>query len=291
MRFANLETGEIVNIASYTTTDQADSEDFSNKKKNECRKLYNTIQSEFGNFYFYQYKRLLTTLENDTATAFRFLYLCTFADKDGYIYTSENQKCTTYSDFIFIFDRTKSTVTDFVKALEKYKLVYKSRECFIINSQYYAMNINSNSFKTNSVRAFNNAIRELYKDSNPKEHSVIGEVLKLVPYINIANNTLCWNIEDVHPDAIIPLTMQEIRHVLRPNSDYGRKITNKIENLYIKGEPVLGKFEATKGYQYIINPRLFYRGNNIYQLKGIMDQFDIAKGTYKRKRKKLNKGE
>ena len=249
------------------------------------RDLFNIIGKELGNFYFYRYDKLLELLNEDTATAFRFLYLCTYGDKSGYILTYNNQRCSKYSDFIFIFDRTKSSVIKFVKTMEDYKLIYKQNDFYKINSEYYSMNLDSTTFKKNSIRTFNRAIRDLYKNSDPREHSVIGEILKLVPYINISNNVLCWNIKDVHPDEIIPLNMNEIRAILRPKSDYGRKIMNKLEKLFIKGEPVLCRFESVGQTQYIINPRLFYRGNDISQLNAIIEQFDISKHRCDKKRK------
>ena len=281
MKFVSVDTGEIIDIASYKTMKQLTTEENDLKDSNQRKKLYEVIRKELGGFYFLQYNKLLDTLENDTATAFRFLYLCSYSDKDGYIYTYNSKKCSSYTDFTFIFDRTRSTVTDFVKAMEKHNLVYKIDDCYVVNTQYYSMNINSQTFKTNSIRTFNNAIRELYKNSNPKEHSLIGEILKLVPYINISNNILCWNNEAVRSDDIIPLTLAEIRGILRPNSDYGRKLTNKIEKLTIKGEPVFGKFDSLGNPHYVINPRLFYRGNNIDQLKGLIDQFDVTKNKRK----------
>lgn len=280
-RWFNEVTGEFKDdVRSITTGSDIKKREENIKAFHLRREFFNTIGKELGNFYFYRYDKLLELLNEDTATAFRFLYLCTYGDKHGNILTYNDQKCSTYSDFIFIFDRTKSSVIKIVKTLEDYKLIYKQNDYYKISREYYSMNLDSTAFKKNSIRTFNRAIRDLYNNSDPREHSIIGELLKLVPYINISNNVLCWNIEDVHPDEIVPLDMNEIRTILRPKSDYGRKIMNKLEKLFVKGEPVLGKFNSVDQIQYVINPRLFYRGNDITQLNAIIEQFDISKHRY-----------
>ena len=113
----------------------------------------------------------------------------------------------------------------------------------------------------------------------------------IAPYINLYNNILCWYPEESDKDKIQPLTLAEIRFILRANSNYGYEIERKLESLFIKGEPVFGKFEAAEEYQYIINPRLLYRGNDPLQFKGLIDQFDVAKGQYlnKKENKKTKK--
>lgn len=289
-RWYNVVTGEFKDdVRSILTGEDIKNEDEDSKILHMKRRLYNKIGEAFGNFYFYRYDKLLQLVEDDTATGFRFLFLCTYGDKQGYILTYNEEKCSIYSDFIPIFDRTKSSVIKIIKTLEEYGLIYKQNNYYRINSEYYSMNLDSAAFKKNSIRTFNRAIRELYKDSDPREHGAIGELLKLVPYINISNNVLCWNIEDVHPDEIIPLTMNEIRTILRPKSDYGRKIMNKLETLFIKGEPVLLKTQSVNQTQYVINPRLFYRGNDITQLGAIIEHFDISKYRYLNKKKKMIK--
>ena len=57
-------------------------EGFAKKKKKDEFSQY--INSNFGSFYFNNYMKLLKKLNNNTALLFRFLYLCTYADYDGY---------------------------------------------------------------------------------------------------------------------------------------------------------------------------------------------------------------
>ena len=54
--------------------------------RNNILPLPTLLQQEYGNFIHTRYQALLDKLNNDTATAFRFIYLCTYMDYDtGYI--------------------------------------------------------------------------------------------------------------------------------------------------------------------------------------------------------------
>jgi hypothetical protein len=147
-------------------------------------------------------------------------------------------------------------------------------------------------FKRQSIRTFNNAIKELYNNSNPKEHGIMGQFIKLVPYINIYNNTLCTDIECTDTKEIIPLNKSEIANILEPNNTYGYTLLDKLMNIFIKGEPAMGLFISMGQYQYRINPRLFYRGNDYRNLQDLINSFDITKQQVirKQKLKKMAKG-
>lgn len=263
------------------------------KELEQRRKLYEKIEEHCGNFYFYRYDKLIEQLNDDTATAFRFLYVCTCANKDGKIIAYDDTPCRTISDFTYVFEKTIDTVKHYLETIMSNNLIYKKDGCYWVNPIYYVTNLQDSDNKKHSVRVFNEAIRHLYRNSNPKEHSLMGQFLKLVPYINIYTNILCWDIGETDPDFIHPLTKQEIQKVLKDDAAYGCVIFNKLEKVFIKGEPVMGRFISSGEEIYRINPRLFYRGNNVKQLQDLIDTFDINKNQYIRRveKKKMKKME
>ena len=292
-RVIDYDTGEIIEDVSRIITNTEDKKITEYKQLQQRRKhLRKVMEEHCGNFYFYRYDKLLEQLEDNTATAFRFLYLCACADNEGYFVKYANEYCKTKEDFTYIFDKGKSTVRKYMDDLTSNNLLFKDEKGYKLNPLFYSMGGMDSEFRRNTIRTFNKAVKELYYNSDPKEHRMIGKVLKLVPYINIYNNVLCWNIEETSKEEIQPLTVCEIREILHPKNNYSYDIMNKLEMLFIKGEPVLGRFESVGTEQFIINPRLFYRGNNPRDLQSIIDAFDIAKNQYlkkKQKRKSLHR--
>lgn len=284
------DTGEIITDVSRIITTSEDHKLSEYRRLQQKRENLRTmIEKHCGVFYFYRYDKLLEQLNDDTATAFRFLYLCACATKDGYIIKYDHEYCKIVEDFTYVFDKTKDTVRRYMEAMTDNNLIFKDDMGYRLNPLFYSMGGMNDDFKRNTIRTFNKAIKELYYNSNPKEHKMMGKLLKLVPYINIYNNVLCWDIYETDKQLIQPLDISEIRTILHSKNNYGYDVVNKIEDLFIKGEPVLGRFTSVGQTQYIINPRLFYRGNDAKDLKAIIDQFDIAKSRYQKK--KMVKGE
>ena len=284
------ETGEIINVSRYITPEQDERISNFRRMTKKARKLHKMIAQHCGGFFFYRYQDLLSVLDGDTATGFRFVYLCACATKEGYFIKYNNELCRTQEDFTYIFDKTKDTVKKYLLKLEERNLIFKDEKGYKLNSLYYYCSLNNDDEqKRNSVRTFRNCVKELYNNSNPNEHALMGELLKFVPYINIYNNVVCWNPEESDKNEVQPLTLRDIRYIIRENSNYGRELEEKLEMIFIKGEPVFGKFEAANEHHYVINPRLLYRGNDPSQFKSLIDQFDIAKGQYLNKQHKLRK--
>jgi len=287
----DLETGEILDVVSYRTKDQQDRNTKFRQKAEQMKKLNKKIAHHCGGFFFYRYQDLLDVLDGDTATGFRFIYLCACATRDGYFIKYNNEFCRTQSDFTYIFDKTIDTVKKYIGKLESFGLIHKDDKGYRLNPLYYYCSLNDDDDqKRNSARTFRSCVKELYNNSNPNEHSLMGELFKFVPYINIHNNVLCWNPEESDENYINPLTLSEIRAVIRENSKYSFELERKLETIMIKGEPVLGKFESVNECHFVINPRLLYRGNNPSRFQSLIDQFDVAKAQYfkKTQRRKMN---
>lgn len=279
--FMNLRTGEITkDVTKLTTKRQEDNiSDFKIRIK-KARKLNKLIAQHCGGFFFYRYDNLLEAANGKTDVAFRFVYLCACATTEGYFIKYNKELCKTIDDFTYIFENTKKSARNYIEQLKECNLIFKDEQGYKLNPMYYYCNLDDEDKKKRSIRTFRECIKELYRNSDPGEHKYMGEILKFVQYINIYNNVLCWYPEEPDKEKIQPLTIQEIRFILRSNSTYGYTLMNKLEDLFVKGEPVFGKFKAANEYHYIINPRLLYRGNEPSQFQALIDQFDISKGQY-----------
>ena len=294
-RLVDLDTGEIIEgVSRVITTSQEKKIESYKQLQNQRKNLREVIKKNCGDFYFYRYDKLLERLKDDSATAFRFLYLCACADKDGYLIKYGKEYCKTKDDFTYIFDRPVRTARTYTTTLIANELLYKDSNGYRLNPMFYSMGGMDDDFKRQSVRTFNQAIKDLYYNSDPKEHTFIGQLLKLVPYINIYRNVLCTDINCAEKDKLKPLTKTEIVSILQPDNNYGYQLFDKLMNTFIKGEPVIGLFRSMGIDQYVINPKVFYRGNNYKELQDLIDMFDISKYQYLKKqenKKKMRKAE
>ena len=281
--WVNFDTGEKIDNVTRIITEQQEHKIIEFRKHNNAA-IH--IQDAYGEFFFYKYDDFLSYLNYDLATAFRFLYLCSFADRDGKIFIGNEKPVISEQDFIVLFDKSRTSVEYFCKDLINSELIYKDFSgIYRVNDNYFSKKIiNDEDFRNRSTRVFDEAIQNLYKQLTSNEHTFAGELLKLIPYMNIRTNILCRNIDETIPERISPLSKDELQNIFRPNSDYGRKLRSRIEKFSIHSEPVIGKITLMYESHYFVNPRLFYRGDNINDLKAILDHIDIS--IYQSKHKK-----
>lgn len=284
----DMSTGEIITGVSRVITQSQEPSIEEYKKK---KKLYTYMYARHGSFFFYKYDTLLEDIHDDVATAFRFLYVCSFADKNFHLVLSDGRLCNKKDHFTEIFQFPKSSSMGFLNKLLEYGLVYTDTEgTYRVNETYYAYGMPDDDFKQHSIRTFNRAVQDLYRRLSAKQHTFGGEFLKLVPYINIFNNTICKNIAKKNLDSEDIMTKEEIQEVLRPSSEYGKKLRLKLEKMIINDELLIAKFKAGDDIHYIVNPRFFYRGNDINDLRSLIAHFDISSNVTKQKRPMLRKG-
>ena len=285
----NVKTGELRHNVSRIISAEQDQSIHIYKQRKE---YFHNLNENFGEFFFYKYDKLLQDIQYQMATAFRFLYVCSKADRTHKVIAYDNYVATNPFDFTYIFNKPRTTSIDFYHDLANHELIYQDTDGnYRVNDNYFAKDFSNDEFKRHSVRVFNIALQDLYNQLTSSEHVFGGELLKLVPYMNVHTNVLCHYIEEADINYMEPLTKEEIQTILRDDSDYGRKLRLKMEKFMLRDEPVLGKFAAMGETHYIINPRLFYRGNNINDLKATMQNFDICKAQTKQrtmKRKEVN---
>ena len=253
------------------------------KKKDEFSKF---INCNFGSFYFNNYMKLLKKLNGNTALLFRFLYLCTYADYDGYLKYGNyshgvHHGYMTEKDFEEVFSMSKAMITKLKNELYDNKLIMKSKtdDRLIVNGSFYTRGELCLGDMLDSSRVFDDGIQELYKKSNPREHKKIGILIPLLPYLNKYHNILCKKPLEKELKYIEPLTLREICNIVGYDNSNEDKLKKQIENITVKDIPMVAFISHAKGRFFVVNPSLFYKGNNLDDLKGVINLFKVENVT------------
>ena len=251
------------------------------KKKDEFSKYMN---SNFGSFYFNNYMKLLKKLNNNTALLFRFLYLCTYADYDGYLKYGNysygvNHGYMTEKDFDEVFKMSKAMITKLKKELYDNNLIIKSKtdDRLIINGSFYTRGELCLGDMLESSRVFDDGIKELYKKSNPREHKRIGVVIPLLPFLNKYHNILCNKPLERELKYIEPLTLREMCKIIGYDITNEDRLRKQLQNITVKNNPLVAYVSHAKAKFFVVNPALFYKGNCLDDLKGVINLFKVEK--------------
>lgn len=274
--YVDVETGELLNGILVTQEElkkKKNRNDFIQYQKSQDS-LAVYIDDQFGSFYFNNYKKLLEKVDNDTALAFRFLYLCTFADYDNYLHDEDG--LMSEKDLGYILKLAPTAFFSLKKQLYDKHLIFKDKMGFLkINSLYYTRGKINAGFKQESSRVFDNGIRTLYKTAKSKDHKRIGTIIPLLIYTNSYINVLCHNTQERDTDKINALTLHEISEIIGYSYDHVSSLTNYLKNIKVNNKPLMARVTHSDGDFYIINPAVFYKGNKIDDLIQIENMFNI----------------
>ena len=249
------------------------------KRMNQENVLHINFTEILGEFYFVNYRKLLQITNDNTALAFRYLYLCTFADKDGKLeYKGKN---VLHKDFKRMLNLNPKTCGADVAELEKYNLIYKQEDSYYVNLEYYIRKQKlPDDFKGRSARMIDKGVQELYEQSTPRNHTMLGKIVPLLEYINKYNNILCTKETVLEFDytKIEPLSGYEICRICNRTTENSDRFLKELKKFVIDRLPFVRRVVDDTEYHldcYIVNPYVVYMGSRNDHLEWTFKLFDL----------------
>ena len=245
------------------------------KSKNEIDTL---IRDGLGGFYFNIYKNLLE-VNLEPQYIFRFVYLCTYLNYDNKLVWGNAKgdgKLAKEKDLMEILGLSQRETIYTKKALIKANLISIEEDKTISINKKYAIKgkINKRDLRR-GVRMMENGIQELYKNVSAREHKRLALFIEILPYINFNHNIVCSNPSEVDIAKVEPITLKELCKIVGYDETKSTRLKNDLLKLKIDGENVVGLFIREMGTTIHINPRVYYKGKNIDDLRALMNMFKV----------------
>ncbi|HAT4302349.1 TPA: hypothetical protein I9089_002457 [Clostridium perfringens] len=275
----NNETGEILD-RTYTVKTAKEEEkikDIINFTK-EKSDFENNILHNLGHFYFNFYKKLPNKL--DKQYIFRFIYLCTYL-KYGDNRLMKRVKQNKYelikvSDLMDLLKLGKTEYNKTKKVLEESNLIKVNKDYTVAidNKISFIGKVNKNN-KQEYSRIFKESIQELYNNSTPREHKRLALFIELLPFIHYKYNIICKNPRCELMQDVEPFTIQELQKI---SGNGGKNITrfkNNLLNIMVGGQKAMMLVEDYEKKFFIVNPKIYYKGNDLEDLTYLINLFRI----------------
>lgn len=242
--------------------------------------LEKELKTEFGSFYFTFYNKLPKLPKQ---YLFRYIFMCTYLKyEDSRMMIKENGKHKPIfeNDLQQLLKLSKREYYYTKKELINNNLIKIDEVKHIHINNNLCMCGNIGKGKNDYIRIFNSSIRDIYNKSLANEHKLLYTFIELLPYVNYNLNILCFNPAEVEPDLIEPLELKDISNILNAYKGNNRyKLQNILLNTFIKEEKALMIVKDYKKEFYIINPFLYYKGNNIDDFKYLRNLFKVQCNT------------
>lgn len=235
----------------------AEREMFREAQKKEARKM--------GPYYTVTFDRYETIVLTDNATLARFFYLVSYMGYDSKLMNTK-RKSMTKADAQRIMKLSTATFYRFWSEIEQkgLKKVQPNGEIVICSTMFHRGSVPVTGYSRGWMRIYRR-IRELYESVPASQHRYIGAILRMIPYINIEYNILCYDPLETDIHEIEPMSMEtfctEIGMTTR-NAEYYRAQYERITFQSEKGRASFCRslFDSD-GREYIyINPEIMFAG-------------------------------
>lgn len=242
--------------------------------KNKIKEVHSELKDLYGTFYFNFYKKLNNKLSSQFLT--RGLYLCSYMDYDNRLVTRSftNRKIPIYEkdlENILKLGRSETYKTKNI-LISSGLLISNEDKALSINPKLCKKGILENR-KSEEIRMFDEAIKELYEKAKPKEHKKLSLLFDLLPMINFQFNIVCKNPDEEIMEYIKPYDLKELSNILgKTNITYFK---NDLLKLTVNNEPVCCINETKFGKFITINPRVYYKGGELENIKYLEGLFLI----------------
>lgn len=243
------------------------------REKEKYKKKSNAeINSRYGNFYFNLYSKPLSDISPQMLV--RFLYLCCFMDYDNRLVNENNASL----DIDDVRDLLNLKYSEFYKTKTtffKYHLLIQGEdEKLRINKAYCRKGTLKSKEK---VRVFEDALKELYMNSLPREHVQLALLYLMIPYINFSMNICCANPTERDPLKLEVYTLKDLAIVLHQTNI--TRFKRRLLDMTVAGEPVICISEIQEKQIIAVNPRIYFKGSigDIERMEGLGLLFDASK--------------
>lgn len=272
IKFENKVTGEVFS-ANDIVTHYAVVKDIKPTYK-DINKWNNFMNENLGYYFHLLYGDILR-LNLEPQMLVRFLKLCSYMNYESTLVIGETkgQKNITENDLQTILNLSRNETSRTKNYLIKNNLVTVERDYIKIHSKFIIRGqLNGDVKNMEVVRVFNNGMQQLYDNVNPSQHKKLASFIRLLPYINTKFNVIAHNINAINFDESEPMKSVEIAAIC--NYEKPSRFIKELLSLKINSQFAIVRIVRGDRDFFVVNPRLFYKSNNIEDLKYIKNFFD-----------------
>ena len=272
---------------------QADA--YKRKLENES-KMKEHIKYNEGSFVNFMYKYMcpaFKTLEEHEKCKgnkanihiIRFIQLATHTNFKNNLYDNNNNRIKK-SSLSKIWDvKDRKGINDTYNLLKELEYIKETEEGYImINDSLIKKgdmenfkNIKKDDDEATYTRLFSNNIQDMYLNTESKSRKQLANLFRILPYINFKYNLFCENPTEVDSSKIAPLTWTDLARMCGyEEKKHIAKFKKDLFKLKIYGYNVIGQFSTDSGYEILVNPKIYYAGDNIKDVEQLYSMFKMT---------------
>ena len=220
----------------------------------------------------------------------RFMMLTTCLTFGGKLFDS-NKNRVKKSSLKKIWDTTsKNSINDTYNLLKECGYIYETEEGYIMINEDLVIKGAIENFEElrkqdhsfTYTRVFIDNLREMYLNTEPKQRKQLANLFKILPYINFKYNVFCTNPTEIDKTKLELLNWTDLARLCGyEEKKHIAEFKKGLMNLKIYGYDVVGYFERSSGMTIIVNPKVYYGGDDVKDVKYLYDLFEMKPASKK----------
>lgn len=277
--------------------DKVKQKDAIKKKSNDVKNMSEFIQNNEGSYIHLIYKygypimdKLQSEYEGNKSNIhiIRFVVLATYSTFGGKLFDS-NKNRIKRSSLSKIWDtKSKNSIKETYDILTELGYIYETEEGYIMINEDIVVKGAVEDFKKlhkadkdlTYVRVFAQNVQSMYEGTDPKQRKQLGNLFKALPFVNFKHNVLCTNPTEADEAKLELLSWKDLALLCGYNDNRNfNKFKETIWNLEIYNKDVVGEFKTKSGMAICINPKVYYGGNDVEDVKRLYALFSMVENT------------
>lgn len=125
------------------------------------------------------------------------------------------------------------------------------------------------------TRIFCESILKLYNEMESRKRQQLANLYAILPYVNFKYNRLCKNPTETDNIKIEPLSWTDLCDICGYDKKNAFRLRKDLMSIKINGQGVFIEITGNNDNKVIVvNPHIYYAGDNVNELKAIMDIFE-----------------
>lgn len=252
------------------------------------------IQANEGSFVHLRYKYgqpLMESLESKyegnkaNIHIIRFIQLVTYSTFGGNLLDKHRNRIKRSSLKTIWDTSSKNSIKETYEVLKECGYIYETEEGYIMISEDLIIKGAMDDFKKlrkqdadlTYTRLFTQNIQAMYEGTEPKARKQLANLFKVLPYINFKYNVFCENPTETNENELKLYTWKDLALICGYNDNRNfSKFKKDLWNLSIYNSDVIGEFKTKSGMAICINPRVYYSGDNLDDVRNLYVMFKMT---------------
>lgn len=263
------------------------------EKENAMREHIQCNEGEFVNFiYKYMCPAFAKLEEHEKCKGnkanihiIRFIKLATHINFKNNLYDDNNNRIKK-SSLSKIWDvKDRKGINDTYNLLKELEYIKETEEGYIMINESLIKkgdmenfkNIKKDDIDNTYTRLFSTNIQNMYLNTESKNRKQLANLFKILPYVNFKYNVFCENPIETDIDKIIPMTWTDLARVCGyEEKNHVTRFKKDLFKLKIYGYNVIGQFLTDSGYEILVNPKIYYSGDDIKDVEQLYAMFKMS---------------